>query len=232
MALFAPGHRTRAHTFDGLARDIVEHARKHATFVTVRRGEMLTRQGDPARQFLIVQEGYAKLVSTSPEGIERLIGIAGPHDALGHAAVAGGPRDYLVSSCALSTVTAACWDRDRAIAIADEFPEVRRRIDAQLVRNFELVLGRLHLVSEGTVTARLARALLELAQRHGVAVPGGVGIAPPLTRQDIAAMVGTTLFTASRVLAQWQDDGLIESARAKIRIRSLEGLRLLATDHA
>ena len=41
-------------------------------------------------------------------------------------------------------------------------------------------------------------------------------------------MVSTTLFTASRVLAEWEDKGLIESSRARIHVRSVEGLRLIA----
>jgi CRP-like cAMP-binding protein len=226
MAFAVP--RQRAHTFDGLAPEIVEHARKYAQIVTARRGETLTRQGEPARQFYVVQSGYVKLVSTSPEGNEILVGIAGPHDAFGHASASDEKRDYMVTSCALSPVTAACWDRDRVRAIAEEFPEVHSRIDAALMRNLELVLGRLHLVSEGRVHQRLARALVELAERHGEPHALGIEIAPPLTRQDIAAIVGTTLFTASRVLADWEDKGLVESSRAKVRVRSLEGLRAIA----
>ena len=226
--MLAQGHRARAHTFDGLASEVVERARTHARVVTVRRGGTLTRQGHPARQFFVIQDGYVKLVSTSPSGTDVLVGVAGPRDAFGHAAVAERPRDYVATSSALSTVTAACWDRDHALAIAGQFPDVHRRIDAQLMANLELVLGRLHLVMEGSVAERLSRALLELVDRHGTADAHGVAIAPPLTRQDLAAMVGTALFTASRILADWDNQGLIASTRAKIRIRNLEGLRTLA----
>lgn len=84
MALIAP--RERAHTFDGLAPDVIEHARRHAEIVTARRGEAITRQGEPATRFYVIQTGYAKLVSTSQDGHEILVGIAGPFDAFGHAA--------------------------------------------------------------------------------------------------------------------------------------------------
>jgi len=226
MALAVP--RQRAHTFDGLDEKIVEYARRHAHMVSVNRGDALTRQGEPATRFYVMQSGYAKLVSTSGEGHEILVGIAGPLDAFGHAAVTEKRRDYMVTSCALTPIVAASWDREKALAIAQEFPEVHSRIDAQLVRNLELVLGRLHLVSEGKVHQRLARALIELAERHGEPHALGIQIAPPLTRQDIAAIVGTTLFTASRVLAEWEDKGLVESSRARVRVRSLAGLKAIA----
>jgi CRP-like cAMP-binding protein len=226
MAMLAP--RQRAHTFDGLDTEAVEYARKYAQTITAKRGDTLSRQGETANRFFVVQSGYAKLVSTSQDGNDIIVGIVGPRDALGHAAVAGERRGYMVTSCALTPMTVAVWSRDNALAIAREFPEVHARIDVQLMRNLEALLGRLHLVSEGKVHQRLARALVELAERHGEPHALGIEIAPPLTRQDIAAMVGTTLFTASRVLADWEDRGLVESSRAKVRVRSLEGLRALA----
>lgn len=229
MATLLP-HASRAHTFDGLDDEIVDNAMKLARTVTARRGDIITRQGEPARRILVIREGYVKLVSTSEDGHDVLVGIAGPRDVFGHAAMAERPRDYMVTSCALSPVSAAAWDRDKALAIAEEYPEVHKRIDAQLVRNLELVLSRLHTVSEGRVGQRLARALLELGERHGKADSMGILIVPPMTRQDIASIVGTTLFTASRLLSDWEDQGLIESSRARVQLRNLEGLRLLASE--
>jgi CRP/FNR family transcriptional regulator, nitrogen oxide reductase regulator len=232
MATMLPDASTRAHTFDGLAGEIVAYAMKYATTVTACRGETITRQGEPARQIFVIQDGFAKMVSTSEDGHDVLVGIAGPRDAFGHATMADQPRDYMVSSTALCPMTAAVWSREKAMAIAHQFPEVHKRIDAQLMRNLEAVLGRLHTVSEGRVGNRLARALLELGERHGKPDALGVLIVPPMTRQDIAAIVGTTLFTASRLLSEWEDRGLIESSRARVRLRSLEGLRLLAAEAA
>ena len=229
MATLLPD-TARAHTFDGLSDEVIAYALNHARTATARRGETLTRQGEPARQIFVVRDGYTKLVSTSQGGHDVLVGIAGPRDAFGHATMADQQRDYLVTSTALTPLTAAVWDRDKALDIAREFPDVHKKIDAQLMRNLELVLGRLHAVSEARVSQRLARALLELAERHGQPDAIGILIAPPMTRQDIAAIVGTTLFTASRRLSEWENQGLVESSRARVRVRSLEGLRLLDSD--
>ena len=232
MATLLPDAPPRSHTFDGLADEIIQYALKYARIVTARRGETLTHQGERADRIFVVREGYAKMVSTSEEGHDILIGIAGPRDVFGHAAMADQPRNYLVTSTALTPVTAATWDRAKAMAIAQEYPEVHKRIDAQLIGNLEAILRRLHTVTEGRVSQRLARALLELADRHGTPDAMGIMIAPPMTRQDLAAIVGTTLFTASRLLSDWEDRGLVESSRARVCLRSVEGLRLLATEPA
>ena len=220
----------RAHTFDGLADEIIQYALKHARTVTARRGETLTHQGERADRIYVVREGYVKMVSTSAEGHDILIGIAGPRDVFGHATMADQPRNYLVTSTALTPVTAATWDRAKAMAIAQEYPEVHKKIDVQLIGNLEAVLGRLHTSTEGRVSQRLARALLELAERHGTPDAMGIMIAPPMTRQDLASIVGTTLFTASRLLSDWEDQGLVESSHARVCLRSVEGMRLLATE--
>jgi CRP/FNR family transcriptional regulator, nitrogen oxide reductase regulator len=232
MATLLPGAPARAHTFDGLAHEIVEYAITHAQTVTARRGESITHQGEAALRIFVIRDGFAKMVSTSEDGHDVLVGIVGPRDVFGHATMSDQPRDYLVTSTALCPMTAAVWSRDKALVIAEQFPEVHKRIDAQVTRNLEAMLGRLHTVSEGRVSQRLARALLELGERHGQPGALGVLIVPPMTRRDIASIVGTTLFTASRLLSEWEDRGLIASSRARVRLRSLEGLRLLATEAA
>jgi len=52
----------------------------------------------------------------------------------------------------------------------------------------------------------------------------------PITRQDLAEMTGTTLFTVSRILSQWETQGLILSGREKITIRFPHGLVSIAED--
>jgi CRP-like cAMP-binding protein len=224
-------HRpARAHTFDGLAQEIVDYALQCAQTVTVRRGQSITQQGEPALRIFVIQDGFAKMVSTSQNGHDVLVRVVGPRDVVGSVTMGDTQRNYMVTSTALCPMTAAVWSRDTALAIAERFPEIHRRINGEVTRNLEAVIDRLHTVSESRVSQRLARALLELGERHGEPDPIGVRIVPPMTRRDIAAIVDTTPFTVSRVLSEWEDQGLIQSSRARVRLRSLEGLRLLATE--
>jgi CRP-like cAMP-binding protein len=56
-----------------------------------------------------------------------------------------------------------------------------------------------------------------------------VAIIPPLTRQDLAALTGTTIYSASRLLADWEDRGLVASSRGSVRLRNVAGLTKIAT---
>jgi CRP-like cAMP-binding protein len=72
------------------------------------------------------------------------------------------------------------------------------------------------------VPPRLARALVRLVGHVGRPCEAGVRVA--LTREELAQMVGTTLFTVSRLLSQWESNGLVLGRREAVVVRDLSGL--------
>jgi CRP/FNR family transcriptional regulator, nitrogen oxide reductase regulator len=76
----------------------------------------------------------------------------------------------------------------------------------------------------------IARTLLRLARQTGRKVKEGVLLDLPISRQDLAEMTGTTLYTVSRTLSQWETQGLIRSGREKIVILFPHGLVSIAED--
>ena len=76
--------------------------------------------------------------------------------------------------------------------------------------------------------ARLAAALLRLADREGVRAKGGVELPFHLTRQSLADMSGTTVESAIRVVSRWLRDGLVEDRGGRLVIQDRDGLRELA----
>jgi len=228
MPVTLPSPSPRISTFNGLSDDVVNYCLEHAELATARRGELLTQQGEPARLVYVIKSGYAKFLSTSPDGHEVLAGIAGPFDVFGQAAASEHLRAYLVTTTALTPMELVTWSRAKALELANRFPEIHSRLDAQMIANLDLVLGRLHTVSEGHVPQRLTRALLELAERHGDKQPRGVSINPPLTRQDMAALTGTTLYTVSRLLADWEHRGFVATSRGHVQLLNLQALKDIA----
>ena len=80
------------------------------------------------------------------------------------------------------------------------------------------------------VEQRLARVLLRLVTRTGRRIEQGVLIDVRLTRQDLAEMTGTTLFTVSRVLNRWQKAGVIRAGRQRVVVLHPHGLVSIADD--
>jgi CRP-like cAMP-binding protein len=67
-----------------------------------------------------------------------------------------------------------------------------------------------------------------LSERHGKRDGGGVSLPVPLTRQDLAALTGTTLYTASRVVSNWVNADIVESHRARLKVKRMNRLMKLA----
>jgi len=219
----------RSHTFVSLTDDVVAVCRASATVISVTRGHILYKRGDPARTIFVVLSGYARVSSVSADGHEVIAGFAGPRDVIGNRAAMPTPGKYLVTAVAVSPMEIATWSRSQALDLRARFPAVQAFLDEHMIRNSEIILRRLHTLSEGKAPQRLARALIELTERHGTRDATGVSLPVPLTRQDLAGLTGTTIYTASRILADWADADILESRRAHLRVKRLNQLIKLAT---
>ena len=76
---------------------------------------------------------------------------------------------------------------------------------------------------------RLASLLVNLAERSGVKEPNGIRVSVRLTRQDMANMVGVTTETAIRIMARFKKERLVSGTAARLIIRDLPKLRILAS---
>jgi CRP/FNR family transcriptional regulator len=75
------------------------------------------------------------------------------------------------------------------------------------------------------VEARLAGALVRLAEREGTRSKTGVTLPFHLTRQSLADMTGTTVETTIRILSRWIKDGLLADEGGRLVLGDLDGLR-------
>jgi CRP-like cAMP-binding protein len=96
-------------------------------------------------------------------------------------------------------------------------------------RLYELQIRYRQLATE-KVERRIARALVRLAEQAGRKVEAGVLIDLPLTRDDLGQMTGTTLYTVSRVVSQWEQQGILEVGRRRVVIRNPHALMAVADD--
>src|SRR4030095_8329512 len=80
------------------------------------------------------------------------------------------------------------------------------------------------------VEARLAAAVLRLAERGGVRQGGPLVLGFPGTRPGLADMTGTTVETTIRILRRWAKDGITSDDHTRLVIRDVQALRALAAD--
>lgn len=133
-------------------------------------------------------------------------------------------QNYPVSAEAIGETVVVGWDRDTIMALINIYPVIAiNLLDVVLARLDEMQNRYLELTSE-SVELRIARTLIRLAQKAGQKTTNGIQIDFPLSRQNIADFAGTTLYTVSRILSNWEKEGWIKSGRQKIIVTDLTSL--------
>jgi CRP-like cAMP-binding protein len=80
------------------------------------------------------------------------------------------------------------------------------------------------------VEQRLAQGLLRLADQVGKPEGDSIRIDLPLTRTDLAEYTGTTLYSVSRILRRWEEEGIVRSGRERVSLSDLPALQAIAND--
>lgn len=205
--------------FDGLPDGARQACLASSELVDIRRGDWLARQGEPATTFCLVDSGALKLIQDTPQGQELIVRFVGPGEPFGGvAALESAP--YPVSALAMEATRLHAW-RARALAtMLEMFPLVRTNLMREMTAHLTDALTRVREMTTLRVGERLAITLMRLARQCGRQTPRGVLITHPLTRQELADLVGTTLYTVSRTLSQWEADGILESQKRHLLIRA------------
>lgn len=184
---------------------------------------------DPADKLYILMEGRIRLVQVTPAGQQVIMRYISPVEAFGVIAMLS-ETTYPVSAQAVDDSSALYWDRDSLKNLMQEVPEVAINALATLAERVREFQDRIRELTTERVERRIARAILRLAQQTGRKVEEGVLVDLPITRQDIAEITGTTIFTVSRTMSQWESHGIIQSGREKIIIRRPHQLVVIAED--
>ena len=217
----------RSRIFDGLTDSERLHWLGRATPATVEKGGTLARQGEPASRFHLLETGFLKLLQLTPEGTEVIVRFIVPGEPFG-GVVALNDAPYPVSAVAVQRSTLRSWSRELVAELLRETPQVRVNIMREMAMHMTAALTRVRELTTARVDERLAHTLLRLAEQCGRPETDGVLIAQPLTRQEIADLTGTTLYTVSRTLAKWESMGLIETRKRMLLVRSPEKLEAVA----
>ncbi len=209
----------RSRVFDGLTAaergQWIEAARPRE----VRRNELVAHQGDQVREFALVESGLLKLVQLTPGGHELIVRFVGPGDPFGVVALLDTAR-YPMTAVAVERTRLLIWTDGVLRPLLDRFPRVRLNVTRELAAYMTDALTRVRELTTERVSQRLAHTLLRLMRQVGTPHGDGVLIAHPLTRQELADLTGTTLYTVSRTLSRWQSRGILQSTRRHLLVRA------------
>ena len=193
-------------------------------------GEQLFWEGDEAIVVANVIEGLLKLSTQTSDGKEQILGLAYPSDFMGRPF--GTSTPYGVE--ALTPALVCTFQRSDFDRFAREHPRLEHKLlertlsELDRTRRWMLLLGRMN------AEQKLATFLLDMADRLAPkgCVPfeeAGNSFELPLSRQQIADVLGLTIETVSRQFTKFRKQGLIDlPSRREAVIQHRERLEELA----
>lgn len=205
---------------------------KNSITRSIEEGSFFFMQGDEAEYLYILIKGQVKLMQSNPNGQQVNLRTIYPWQMFGAlGAVRSDGATYPASAQTLEDCT--------ALAISSLF--LRSMLETRPYLSFDLMKlmtsyiqemqARYRELATERVEQRVANALIRLAGQSGTKTDKEAGIELSLSRQDVAEMTGTTLYTVSRLLSEWERKGIIKTGRERITftnphelVRIAEGL--------
>jgi CRP-like cAMP-binding protein len=206
-----------------LDRDGLRTLNESKTCANYKPGQIIFQQNSPCLGLFCILEGSVALRQTDAQGNTSIVRMIEAGQTMGH-------RSYFAGTAHSSSAEAlgacrVCFIPRKVVDGLMESPELGARFLQRLA-------GELGKAEEGQfrsthqrIRTRLAYLILSLKGAHGeVDDEGNILIESPLSRQDMAAVIGARPESLSRAIRALQDDGVVVFNRRCIIIEDLDNL--------
>jgi CRP-like cAMP-binding protein len=188
---------------------------------------VIYEQGSFANQCFLLTTGRARYFCITADGRKTLLHWLKPGDTLGVASVLQKTVTYRVSAETIQDSSMLIWSRRSMLMLIDQYPRLLHNTLSIGVDYLDLYIAAHGAMVSSTARQRLASILAHLTEALGREVPGGVEL--QATNEELANAANITLFTASRILSEWQAAGALTKGRGRIVLHSPKRLfRLIA----
>lgn len=186
---------------------LLAQARKSRRY---RAGESIFTAGEPSYGIYCIVSGAAAMRRIDAEGNPVLLQISYPGDTLGYRGLLlGEKRRFSAEALGPSRV---CFIEQQAVKT---LMERNPALGLQFLRRINNDLDEAHnkLVQNATLSNRskFVHLLVNLMDRHGRPVSDGSQVINlPISRRDMASMIGARHETLSRIIGRLEEDGLAQ----------------------
>jgi CRP-like cAMP-binding protein len=186
--------------------------------------EIIFYEGDPAEYFFIILNGQVEMSKQGEKGNSLIIKHCHPAECIALVAVMQ-QMSYPLTAKATEDCTLLAW-RGMDFRHEIQLYPILGLNAMDIVANKFLHVQQLYLdVSHLSVEQRIAKAVLRLAESTHLTAERSIKI----SRQQLAEMASTTIYTVSRTLAQWEKLGWLSSERNRILLHEKAALAQVLT---
>ena len=191
-----------------------------------KRGELLYHMGQPVDYMYVIRGGSVKTSVSTEDGQVQVIGFHEEGELLGLNAIES--RQYSCEARAMRVTSVCEVSIERFEELAGKDPaiqhEVLKIMSAEIRLSHELLL----LLGKHNAEERLAIFLLRLSQQFARRHCSPTEFNLSMSRSDIGNHLGIAEETVCRILARFQDDGIISSECRHIKLNDMRRLQQIA----
>lgn len=195
-------------------------------------GTVLFRDGDPATEAFLLQDGRVRLLKQAGR-MERSLRVVRPGDLFGESALLRGAARSS-TAVALDDVVTLAFDHATFEQVLATSPEVAGRVLNQLIRRMRDAEDQIEILMLRDGQSKVVVALMKFAQQEQQAQadearnPLGQ-ISLTLSPLELSAQVGLDVDTVKRIVAQLRETGHIRIQDERVEVPNLDSLRDLYT---
>ena len=208
--------------FEGLPSEQLEDLAMIMTDQAFGKGEIVFSEGEEADGFYVTLKGRVKVYKLSAEGKEQILHIFGPGEPFGEVPVFTGQR-FPAHAEAMEESRILFFPKESFVDLVRRNPSLALNMLGILSKRLRRFTALIDDLSLKEVPGRLAAYLLYLSPQERES--GDIVL--PITKTQLASLLGTIPETLSRILAKMTAQGLIETDGRRIRILARESLQEL-----
>jgi CRP/FNR family transcriptional regulator, cyclic AMP receptor protein len=214
-----------ARFLDRLGLDEVDRLRRISSRLTVDPGEPIFMQGDMHSGIFLIESGRVRTYYAGPSGKEITLAYWTPGHFVGGPDVFGGGV-HIWSATAMETTRLSYLPGNKLRHLAETVPKVALALIDGVVAKGKCYSALVQMLGTRSVTERLAQLLLILASVDGPGDGSKMIVDRRITREQLAAIVGSTRQWVTSTLSRFQKAGIITIDRNTIIINDPDSLHL------
>ncbi|MGH7282101.1 MAG: Crp/Fnr family transcriptional regulator [Polyangiaceae bacterium] len=188
-----------------------------------RAGEALFREGEPAREAFLLQEGRVRLLKRV-RMVERSLLLLKPGDLFGETALLeqGGEETARNSTAvALSDGVALVLDQNTFRSLFENYPAIATRMFEQLIVRLRDAEDQIEIMHLRDTQFKVVAALLKLSHR----ATGSAEI--PISPVELSSRVGLDVDTVKRTVQRLREQNYLRIVGERVEIPDVDALRRL-----
>ena len=219
--IIAPNDLRQVSVFAEATDDDLKSIAQNNIVRSIEEGGFFFFQDDPAEFAYVLTSGQVKLQQSNASGKQVNIRTILPWEMFAALGAVRKDAAYPASAQAIQDSTAMITKSEFLGGMMQTRPYLAVGLTRLMTSLIQDIQARYRELATERVEQRIARTLLRLASQIGERIERETTIVElSFTRQDLAEMAGTTLFTVSRTLSDWERSGVIETGRERVRIKN------------